>query len=154
MQVRIASIKPHPALPSAAKPSPSPSPSAPPAQAARMARRATRTREHHGLDVLVDGRAGALHDVGGQRPGAAHKAEHRRLPRHLAADQRQRLAHKVQLVEVDGMQGGQLVGGADGAVQQRALVVVDLKGDAKGGQRREEVAAGSGAGGAAAAGRA
>ncbi len=101
-----------------------------------------RTREHHGLDVLVDGGGGSLHHVRGQRPGAAHKAEGGCAARHLAADEPQALPHKRQLLQVNGVQRLELLAAADGRVQQRTLVVVNLKGDAKRGQRRQDVAAG------------
>ena len=66
------------------------------------------------------------------------------LPSACLLEQPQGLAHKGQLLQVDGVQGLEAVGAADGRVQQRPLVVVNLKGDAKGGQRGEDVAAGQG----------
>mmetsp|Transcript_44025 Transcript_44025/g.84115 ORF Transcript_44025/g.84115 Transcript_44025/m.84115 type:complete len:241 (+) Transcript_44025:202-924(+) len=82
---------------------------------------------HHGLDGLVDARALALHHVRGQRPGRAHEAQHRRRAAHLPAQRRQRLPHKVQLVQLDGAQRGEPFLASDGVVQKGPLDVVNLK---------------------------
>lgn len=90
----ITNTKPSLAAPGAWPPPASTPPSQPPATAPPSAL----TVEHHGLDVLVDGGGGPLHDVRGQRPGAAHKAQRGGLAANLLPDEPQALPHKAELV--------------------------------------------------------
>ena len=96
-------------------------------------------RHGHGLDRLVRGGAPALDDVGGEGPGRADEAEHRGFVAHLLAESRERLADEGEHVEVELVHHLEPLRVADGLVQNRSFVVVNLERDPNRGEGGENV---------------
>ena len=98
--------------------------------------------EGHGLDGGVGGGGLALHQVGGQRPGAAHEAQQRGAGADkLVAQGAQRVRHEAQAAQVQGAHLLHILRAAHGALDDGALHVVNLERHAQRGQGGQDVAA-------------